>query len=395
MKKTIHGIGVSALALVFVLGGCAAPQKKKEEPVFFPPAPAPHRIQYLTSFNGTKDIEEESAFQRFILGEKREIKLDKPYGVGTHDGRIYVCDTNSTVVVFDLKAKTFEPLKGAKGAGKLVQPLNISIEEDGTKYVTDPVRGQVVVFDRNDEYLKAYGRPGNWKPVDAVAFEDRLYVADNKNKVVKVFDKKSGEMIKTIGDKGDPTDRVSRPTNLAFDAEGYLYVTDSGRFQILKFDRDGNLRATIGKAGDNLGHFARPRGTAFDREGRLYAVDAAFNNVQIFNRDGRLLLFFGEGGTAPGNFLLPAKVVVDYRNLEYFRKYVEPGFEVEYLIIVTSQFGDRMVNVLGFGKEKGKKIATDDEILKEIEEKRQKELENLQKLKQTETGEDTEEKKEQ
>jgi len=101
--------------------------------------------------------------------------------------------------------------------------------------------------------------------------------------------------------------------------------------------------------------------------------------VQIFNRDGRLLLFFGEAGTAPGNFLLPAKVVVDYRNLEYFRKYVEPGFEVEHLILVTSQFGERMVNVLGFGKEKGKPMPTDEELLKEIQKKKQEELEKLPK----------------
>jgi len=380
MTKTSWRIAASVLALVFMMAGCAAPPKKKDEAVFFPPAPAPSRIQYLTFITGAKDFEELSAFQRFVFGEKQEYRLDKPYGVGIYEGKIYVCDTNDTVIVFDLKAKTFGPLKGAKGAGKLVQPLNISIEKDGTKYVADPVRGQVVVFGRDDEYVKAYGKPGKWKPVDAVPFEDRLYVADIMNGAVKVFDKKSGEMIKSIGDAGELAERLSMPANLAFDFEGSLYVTDSGRFQVLKFDRDGHFRAAIGKHGDNIGHFARPRGIAVDREGRLYAVDAAFNNVQIFNKDGRLLLFFGEGGTAPGNFLLPAKVVVDYGNIEYFREYVQPGFEVEFLLLVTSQFGDRMVNVLGFGKEKGAKLPTDEDLLKEIEERKQKDLEKAKEL---------------
>lgn len=393
MTRTFKGVGASALMLAIVIAGCAGPPKKKDEAVFFPPAPAPPRIQYLTSFTGGKDIEEQSAFRTFVVGEKQERRLDKPYGVGIHDGKIYVCDTNQTVAVFDLRARTFGALKGAKGPGKLVQPLNISIEEDGTKYVTDPVRGQVVVFDRNDEYLKAYGKPGKWKPVDAVAYEDRLYVADIMNGVIQVFDKKSDEIIKTIGDKGDPSERLDRPTNLAFDREGSLYVTDVGRFQVVKFDRDGHFQSMIGKLGDNLGHFSRPRGTAVDRDGRLYAVDASFNNVQIFNREGRLLLFFGESGNAPGNLLLPAKVAIDYKNLDYFRKYVQPGFEVEYLILVTSQFGDRMVNILGYGREKGKKGPTDEELLKAIQEKRREELEKLPKTPPAEAGEGKEDQK--
>jgi sugar lactone lactonase YvrE len=266
-------------------------------------------------------------------------------------------------------------MAGATGPGTLRQPINISIEADGTKYVADSVRGQVVVFNRNDEYVKAYGLPGAWRPVDAVAFEDRVYVADVANGLVKIFDKSSGELVKSIGDKGEPTERLDRPTNLAFDPDGDLYVTDVGRFQVVKYDRDGHFKTAVGKAGDNLGHFARPKGIALDRDGRLYAVDASFNNVQVFNRDGRLLIFFGDGGDKPGGFVLPAKVAIDYDHLPYFQQYVQPGFHPEYLILVTSQFGSRRVNVLAFGKEEGSTYPTDAELMKEIEERQKRESE--------------------
>jgi len=370
--KLLRGALCVGLAL---LAACSAPARKPQTPVFFPPPPEPPRIQFLTALSGLRDIEEQSAFNRFVVGEKQDLKVDKPYGVAVFDGKIYVCDTNSTIAVFDLKHKTFGPMSGAVGPGILRQPVNISIEPDGTKYVADPVRGQVVVFNRNDEYVKAYGFPGAWRPVDAVALEDRLYVADIANGLVKIFDKQSGELINTIGDKGDPTERLDRPTNLAFDRDGYLYVTDIGRFQVVKFDRDGHFKATFGKPGDNLGHFARPKGIALDREGRLYAVDAAFNNVQIFNQEGRLLLFFGESGDKPGGFVLPAKVAIDYDHLSYFAQYVQPGFHPEYLVFVTSQFGDRRVNVFAYGKAEGEKYPTDTELLKEIEERQKKESE--------------------
>jgi DNA-binding beta-propeller fold protein YncE len=374
MKRTAKETG--ALALLLLASACATPVRKEEAPLFFPPAPGLPRIQYLTSFRGLKDVEEQSSFNRFVVGEQQDLRIDKPYGVALHDGRLYVCDTNASVIVFDLVSRRYSGLKGAVGPGKLIQPINISIEADGTKFVADPARGQVVVFDRNDDYVRAYGTPGNWRPVDAVPFADRVYVADPANGLVKVFDRASGEQVRTIGDKGVPSERLDRPTNLAFDGDGYLYVTDAGRFQILKFDRDGHYRSAVGRPGDNLGHFARPKGIAVDREGRLYAVDASFNNVQIFNREGRLLMYFGESGDVPGGFLLPAKVAIDYDNVKYFAKHVAPQFQVEYLLLVTSQFGERPLTILAFGQEKGKRYPTEEELLREIEEKRGKEQES-------------------
>ena len=379
MSRSFASAAVSsrclALALAaFLTAACSSPGIKKEAGAFFPPAPEPPRIQYLTAFTGSKDIEQQSGFSKFVVGESQDLKVDKPYGVALFDGRLYVCDTNAGVIVFDLKAKTFERYRGAVGPGGLLQPVNIAIEPDGTKYVSDPVRGQVVVYDRKDAYVRAYGVPGSWRPVDAVPYEDLLYVADSGNGVVKVFDKKSGEVVRLIGDKGEPEERLNKPTNLAFDGKGDLYVTDFGRFQVVKFDRDGHLRGTIGKLGDNLGHFARPKGIALDREGHLFAVDSAFNNVQVFNGDGRLLMFFGGAGEKSGELLLPAKVAIDYDNIKYFEPYVAPGFEVRFLLLVTAQFGPRRVNVYAYGQEKGRKYPTDEELFKQVKELRKKEL---------------------
>ena len=104
--------------------GCTAPVRKQETPIFFPPAPDPPRIQYLVSFSGLKDIEEQSSFNRFVVGEKQDVKVDKPYGVAVYEGKIYVCDTNNSVAVFDLGEKTFGILKGAVVA-------NVSTGESG------------------------------------------------------------------------------------------------------------------------------------------------------------------------------------------------------------------------------------------------------------------------
>jgi DNA-binding beta-propeller fold protein YncE len=365
-----HSRSFLTVLLILAAAGCASAPALKEAPVFFPEPPELPHVQYLTSFTSSLDIEQKkSTFELFITGGKEIVqRLDKPYGVAINDGKIYVCDTNATVMVFDLNKKTFGPLQGAQGLGKLAQPINISVDKDGNKYVSDPIRKQVVVFDKNDFYSRTFGDAGDWKPVDAVAYEDKLYVADIKNGEVRVFSLATGELVQSLGHQGDKKDWLALPTNLAFDKDGFLYVSDAGRFQIVKLDRDGNLRGTIGSIGTQLGFFARPRGIALDKDNRVFAVDAAFDNVQIFTRDGQLLLFFGKAGNKGGDLYLPAKPVVDYKNMEYFKRYVDPHFDMEAIVLVTSQFGARMVNVYALGKEKGKTYPSETELKKLAEE---------------------------
>ena len=92
-------------------------------------------------------------------------------------------------------------------------------------------------------------------------------------------------------------------------------------------------------------------------------------------------MFFGDAGLGPGGLMLPAKVAIDDRNIAYFRTYAAPEFEIEYLVLVTSQFGERKVSVYGFGHEKGKHYPTEEELRQQIEERRRKELEKMEREK--------------
>jgi len=67
----------------------------------------------------------------------------------------------------------------------------------------------------------------------------------------------------------------------------------------------------FGQKGDAAGDFARPRDVAFDADGHVYVLDNQFENVQIFTPDGRLLMAFGQGGSGPGEFSLPSGITID------------------------------------------------------------------------------------
>ena len=231
---------VAALALLLWMG-CASspPPAPKVQGIFFPPAPELPRVQFLTAFSGRKDVEAQSQFNKFVVGEEPDIKLDKPYGAAVHAGRIYVCDVNHTVVVFDLAKKAFYGLAGATGRGQLVGPVNITITRDGTKYVADPARGQVVVFDKDDQYVRAYGEPSSWRPVDTLIDGDRLYVADSESgsvekehaawkRGIRVGSAKDGTVTAFIPDPVESANNTSAAEGVAADAAGNIYGAEVG-----------------------------------------------------------------------------------------------------------------------------------------------------------------------
>ena len=73
--------------------------------------------------------------------------------------------------------------------------------------------------------------------------------------------------------------------------------------------------------------------------------------IQVFDREGELLMYFGAPGEdATSVYLnLPAAITIDYDNVDVFRQYAAPGFELEYLLLVVNQYGLQKVSVFGYG----------------------------------------------
>jgi len=350
---------VMVFLCVLFLNGCAGKRVTQDTgTVFFPPPPNTPRVQYLTSISTSRDLEarKKSSLSILVIGElesERTKPIIKPYGIEVFGNTIYVCDSMATrVAVIDLEKRQFDFLKGDYGFGKLKKPISLALDSEKNLYVADTVRREIVVYGPSGNFLQAFGKEYDMKPVDVAVDGDFLYVLDIKNHEVKILDRKTGKLIDSAGRGLGPEYSLSLPIGLALGPKGGLYVTNITSGKVINLDRDGHLLGSFGKLGDGFGEFGRPKGIAVDSKNRIFVVDASHQNVQMFNSQGQLLMFFGDPGLPVGSMNLPAGVTVVDGMLNYFQKYVDPSFEVEELIFVTNQFGNAKIAVYALGNPK-------------------------------------------
>ena len=107
-----------------------------------------------------------------------------------------------------------------------------------------------------------------------------------------------------------------RPTELALDSQGNIYIIDGGNQRVQKFDKDGNFLLMWGSQGPGDGQFlfqvppAHYGSLTVDKDGYVYVTDH-FNRVQKFDGNGKFLMKFGDTGYADGKFYTLYGVVVD------------------------------------------------------------------------------------
>jgi len=354
---------MAVISNVCLFAGCRSAniQEHKLKPIFFPPPPETPRLQFLKSFSGPEDlgVVTKSTLERFIAGEPEKVEgIKTPYGAAIFEGKLYICDIGKKMVeVFDLRNRTFDYLTKDR---RLANPVNIYIDDDGTKYIADPTAGFVFVFDQNNNISAMLGKESKINPIDVVVRGTLCYVTDFASNQIVVMDKTTGREVARIGKRSDGL-RRSEPlmtlangdfsliSDLTLDQQGNIYVTDKAGARITQFDRSGVFRRTIGRLGDNIDEFIRPKGIAIDKENRIWVIDAGSEVAKIYNQQAQLLLFFGLPGNEPGMMNLPTKIVLDYDNVEFFKQYAVEGANIEFLVLVTNQYGPNKVSIYGFG----------------------------------------------
>ena len=204
------------------------------------------------------------------------------------------------------------------GAGVFVQPHGITVNKDGSLWITDDQGAdgkgqQALKFSKDGKLLMALGKAGMaGKAPDqfdqptsvAVAKNGDIFVAEghapsNGNSRIDKFSK-DGKLIKSWGKPGGGPDELLGPHALAMDSKGRLFVADRNNSRVLVFDQDGKLLETWKQ-------FGMPQGMYIDAKDNLYVSDtgspaaSGCRGVRVASaKDGKVTAFIPDPSTAEG-----------------------------------------------------------------------------------------------
>ena len=257
----------------------------------------------------------------------------RPMGVAvTADGLIYVADADSHTIRKITAAGVVTTVAGAPGrkgstdgvgaAARFYYPVGVAVDAGGTLYLTDADNHTIRKIAAAGDVSTVVGMPGSKGSTDgpgatarfnrpsgvAVDATGTLYVADTFNHTIRKVT--PAGVVTTwagvAGHKGstDGPGAVARfyhPAAVAIDAQGALYVADNGNQTIRKITPSGmvtTLAGTAGRSGsaDGEGASARfhfPVGVAVDARGNVYVADHFNATIRQITAAGRVSTLAG------------------------------------------------------------------------------------------------------
>ena len=225
----------------------------------------------------------------------------------SHDGELLV--QIGTKGVFDTTDGSVQAEFTNQSRERLNRPSGAVVDPDtGDIYIADGYGNKrVVVFDRDGNYLRQWGRhatpqehaaatPGTFTSVVhciEMSNAGLIYVCDRQGGRVQVFDKMGSHVRDITIPRTD--DFVENPvlrgtawwvTFSPDEQQRYLYVMNGAEEKVHIMDhRSGETLSTFGRPGHMPGDFTHGHTIATDSDGNLYVAETNFGRrVQRFNR---------------------------------------------------------------------------------------------------------------
>jgi len=277
-----------------------------------------------------------SADLTFGINGSGEGQFNTPHGIAiAPDGTLYIADTsNNRIQHFSATGQYLnswgafaDVTAGDAPIGTFNQPWAVAISPDGNFiYVADTWNHRIQKYTSGGTPVKMWGTPlydptttdpvGIWGPRGiAVDAQGRVFVADTGNKRIMVYDA-DGNFLQQIGSEGLSIGQFEEPVGLTFDARGYLYVDDTWnqRIQVFAPSTDGTTYSPLlqwdisgwyGESLDNKPYIAS------DSQGHIFVTDPEGYRVLEFSANGGFIRTWGDFGSGAENFGLASGIAVD------------------------------------------------------------------------------------
>jgi len=242
------------------------------------------------------------------------------------NGQIYIVDgVNNRVVVSNKSGNVlFTFGKKGSGNGQMMFPLGIDVDNKGNVYLADSGNHRIQIFDPLGNYISQIRIPSNEgvpaDPTDLTVDEsiNRMFVVDNDNHYILVYQLDTLELINTYGTPGIEKRQFRYPFLISSDKDSYLYIVDVINTRVQVLNSDGKFVHYIGGWGVKKGEFFRPKGVALDSVNRVYVSDGYMGVIQVFKPNGEFdSVLSNSDNSIVKKFNTPVGIYIDNNNRLY------------------------------------------------------------------------------
>ena len=122
----------------------------------------------------------------------------------------------------------------------------------------------------------------------------------------------------SFGGYGDRDGRFTKPTDIAQDGAGNLYVTDTNNDRVQVFDCKGRFLSTFSRKEAASKRLDCPYGICVGSDQLVYVCDKNNNCVSVFQTSGEFVTSFGELSS-------PGGIVIDEDGFVYVSNFAGVG----------------------------------------------------------------------
>lgn len=186
-------------------------------------------------------------------------------------------------------------VEGAWSQPTAAMPLNVvsqvACDSEGRVYAFQRTPPPVVVFDRAGHAVAQWG---GGRVVDPhgifIDRHDKVYLVDRDGHALIVCTTAGEELLRIGSGKPEWRGCFNHPTDVAVDADGFMYVSDGyGNHVVHKLSPKGERVMTWGGPGSGPGEFTTPHGVWVTPDNRVLVGDRENNRVQVFSTEGAYL----------------------------------------------------------------------------------------------------------
>lgn len=187
----------------------------------------------------------------------------------------------------------------------------VRVDPQDNIWIVDQMSNMVIKFDSNGRVQMLLGRKEESERVPALPLTPQAPAGASAGRGRGAGPAPEAEGPPAAAGRGLPgagaqSDIFQRPTDVAWDAAGNIFVADGyGNARVAKFDKNGKFIKSWGSRGVAPGQFNTPHGIALDAQGNVYVADAGNRRIQVFDSEGTYKTQFLNAGTPSAICITP------------------------------------------------------------------------------------------